>query len=269
MSRRGGVIISPLGGAGMWLHGPQRPRDQFVALVVLSVWWDFGDTDLNLCVRQERERSTKQWSGTWTRRQPRRGPRRSCEGDNVHMSIAEGIHQRCQELIRALDVPVPCREVDLLSAARLYLNRDVRLLEMRNFDLPPGFVIDDGLTAHIFINHDLNPIHRLHVIGHEVGHVLLGHTAGARPKKAKPGLERGRCRTPGPQPSDMPPLGSVDERREHEAEMFALLLLGGHDPETPTFPRPRRAMSQAAVRRLEGAFPRSLAALGAGRERVG
>jgi hypothetical protein len=185
------------------------------------------------------------------------------------MSIAEGIHQRCQELIRALDVPVPCREDDLLSAARLYLNRDLRLLEMRRFDLPAGFVIDDGRTAHIFINRDLIPLYRLHVIAHEVGHVLLGHTAGARPGRAKPGLERGRCRKPGAVSGDLPPLGSVDELRDHEAELFALQLLGADESELPIMPRPRRAMSQAAVRRLESAFPRSLAALGAGRERVG
>lgn len=183
--------------------------------------------------------------------------------------VVEGMHRRCWELIRALDVPVRCREPDMLAAARLYLRRNIKLYEWSSIERLTGAVVDrPGIGVEIWIDRSLSPIHRCHVIAHELGHVLLGHTAES-------GAGRHLCGIGNTAPrSDIAalvmPVDSQRSRlREEEAELFALLLLGLREPEVPITPRPRRAMSQIALRRMESAFPCSLAATGARRERVG
>lgn len=186
------------------------------------------------------------------------------------MSNAEGIHNRCWELIRALDIPVPCREPDMLAATRLHLNRHIFLNEWHFSGGITGLVVDGPQAAtciEIWVDRTLNPFHRRHVIAHELGHVLLGHTAHSSVSKHLCAIENSP-----PMSADSAALDRAHSMHVHgvedEAELFALLLLGQRDPEEPTRPLRRRRMSEPALSRLERAFPGTQSAVGAERERL-
>ncbi|MEJ3742145.1 hypothetical protein WEI85_02435 [Actinomycetes bacterium KLBMP 9797] len=133
------------------------------------------------------------------------------------------LRRRCARLVRDIDVPVPfdaerlCREVGERTG------RPVRLLPTAMpADGPSGLVVTAARAHYLCYDTGTVPLHQQHIIAHELGHILAGHTAD-RELAADDGLlttldgemvRRVLARD-----------GGYDSRQEREAELIAELIL--------------------------------------------
>ncbi|WP_167336161.1 ImmA/IrrE family metallo-endopeptidase [Amycolatopsis alba] len=138
-------------------------------------------------------------------------------------------------MIDGLDIPDPFDVQVLCDRLTTRRGRPLRLAGAAlPADSPGGLLVSTESADYIFYDSRLSSLHQLHVIAHEIGHLLLGHRPG------DDCAESSRI----PLPDDFSPtlirhmLGRshYDDPDEFAAEVFATLILrrvGNRSPEPP------------------------------------
>ncbi|MCE7008181.1 hypothetical protein LWC34_35990 [Kibdelosporangium philippinense] len=165
-------------------------------------------------------------------------------------------HSRLSEFVALLDVPAPFDIDELVRRIGAVRGRPIVL---RAVDLPAdgpsGMWIATGSADHICYAAGTSPLHQEHIVLHELGHLLCGHTA-PQPDPDKifkflmPSLDPAMVRSV---------LGrsAYSDPEERQAEMFAMLVL----ERANRLPSRRHRLSPELAEVLD----RIEAALGAGR----
>jgi hypothetical protein len=88
------------------------------------------------------------------------------------------LRQRCEARVRGLDIPAPFDAAELCRRLEGGWGRAIRLVPL---DLPPegpcGVWVSTATTEYIVHERRTSPLHREHIILHEVGHLLCRHEA--------------------------------------------------------------------------------------------
>lgn len=134
------------------------------------------------------------------------------------MQTYAGSVERCQRVIRELDVPPPHRPADMVGLAQLMCKRPVRLVELPAGCRLMGLLLDAESSVLVCVNPRLRGLLLRHVVAHQLGHLLLGHRLGRTAHghhvvAVEHAQWASRC--------------AIDRRAEHEAELFAMLMLAG------------------------------------------
>ncbi|WP_285742175.1 hypothetical protein [Lentzea sp. NBRC 105346] len=94
--------------------------------------------------------------------------------------ISRQVRKRCQALVDGLALPEPFSVDALVDSIAALRNRPIHL-----FALPPGMVVNAcGLwiatESHdeIYVEEKTTPLHREHILLHEIGHILCDHESG-------------------------------------------------------------------------------------------
>lgn len=131
---------------------------------------------------------------------------------------------RCQARLDELDLPRP---FDVRTLCADLGRRRGRLVELVEMTLPPGapsgLWLSTGERDYIVYEHATSPLHREHIILHELSHMLCGHTSPSalgeeRVSRLFPRLDPGMIRRV---------LGRAgySSEEEQEAEMLASMIL--------------------------------------------
>lgn len=144
------------------------------------------------------------------------------------------LHHRCEELINRLPIPDPFDVPTFLDRLTARRGRRIELVPAAlSATLPCGMLISTDQADYICHAIDATPLHAQHIDMHEVGHLLLDHATDRNEDipQARPDLaEQAALRTLLPDLSQAMIhriLGrtTYSDRDEHEAEMFASMLL--------------------------------------------
>lgn len=132
------------------------------------------------------------------------------------MLSARRLRKRCWETVRRLRLPDPFSVPALIDSISAQRGRTLYLHPLDHPaggpDMPCGMWVATDVADHIFFEQRTSTFHQEHIILHELGHMICGHTLGV--VDADPDVVRGALgRT------------SYDTRQEQEAEMVATLLL--------------------------------------------
>ncbi|MGW3964193.1 hypothetical protein ACWED2_30565 [Amycolatopsis sp. NPDC005003] len=142
----------------------------------------------------------------------------------------------CEALINGLDLPDPFDIRSLCDRLAAKRHRPIRLAQMAlPADSPGGLLVSTKSADYIFYDCRISSMHQLHVIAHEIGHLLWEHRAGGGDAEASRSLL----------PDDFSPalirnmLGRshYDDPEEYAAEVFATLILprvSSWSPEPPS-----------------------------------
>jgi hypothetical protein len=93
------------------------------------------------------------------------------------------IRRRCEQLVKALDIPDPFEAELFYAQIGTYRRKKLLTLPVGlRADGPSGFWIGTATTDYIVYEKNTSPLHRMHIILHEVGHILCDHqSAGSAP----------------------------------------------------------------------------------------
>jgi hypothetical protein len=133
------------------------------------------------------------------------------------------LRQRCERLIEGLDIPVPFDAGELCGRVAASRGRPIHLhAATMPAGAPCGVLVATPGDDYIIYERGTSQMHQEHIIVHEVGHVVGGHTAAV--------LNLDTCRLL--LPSLDPAIVSLVLARNHytadqerEAEAFATLVL--------------------------------------------
>ncbi|WP_103944769.1 ParH-like protein [Thermomonospora echinospora] len=124
-------------------------------------------------------------------------------------------------------IPSPFDAEQFINRLQDWRGRRIRLepisLERATPDLPCGALIETATTDYILYIPGATPLHREHIIVHEVAHMLFEHESGLT------ALELGSALFPGLDPRLVRQVlgrASYTTDEECEAETFASLLIG-------------------------------------------
>jgi hypothetical protein len=130
--------------------------------------------------------------------------------------------RRCRTIDQALDLPAPFDEARLLDQLARRRGRPIELMPVPAApDLPCGLLVATGRADYILYRTDTGPLHRRHIVVHEVAHLLFDH-AGAAP------LAQATALLPHLSPALVQRvLGRTvyTEPQEQEAELLASMIL--------------------------------------------
>lgn len=87
------------------------------------------------------------------------------------------LHRRCQRVVAQLDVPSPFDVRALCRGVAQRRGRPIQLLPMRDGSVLSGLWVATPTTDYIAYETSTSPLHRDHIILHELGHVLCDHAA--------------------------------------------------------------------------------------------
>jgi hypothetical protein len=158
------------------------------------------------------------------------------------------LRARCEAQVRALELPARVDLDSVVAAVAARRRHPIALCPVRGRPVPCGMWVAADSRDYVFYEADTSPLHRAHIILHELAHALLGHDP-ARIARAEllrellPDL-------------DAHLLEHVLERAsyarpdEQEAELLASLLLSRLSLGPPTAP-PDDPAIQSARERLE------------------
>lgn len=141
---------------------------------------------------------------------------------------AYGAVRRLQRHARALGVGEPFDLERVRASVQRRRDRPLRFLPMPWVGLgPSGLWLQDPVEDVICYPADTSPLHQLHVILHEIGHIALGHRGLPRPSLPPP---NGRSVWPAvatvikyrDQPRRHVPYNDAEE---YDAELFATVAL--------------------------------------------
>jgi hypothetical protein len=160
------------------------------------------------------------------------------------------LRSRCHQTILALSIPSPFGLEPFRECLERHRGRPVELILRA---MPTGcsglWLGDDGDADYILCERRTTPLHQLHIVSHETGHMLFGHRGSAV------STEFARLLFPGLNPEFVQAFlarSVYTEEEEQEAETFASLLLE-YAARLP--PASGLAPDQAALLgKLEGAF---------------
>lgn len=134
----------------------------------------------------------------------------------------KAVRRRCETRLSALAVPVPF-DLDRFSAAIAEQRGRPLYLHPATVDgAPCGVWISSGDADHVFFDGTTSPVHRQHIVLHELGHVVAAHEGTGSPgdwvRRLLPNLDpnvvaKVLCRT------------TYSDADEIEAEVFASVVL--------------------------------------------
>lgn len=179
------------------------------------------------------------------------------------------IHRQCMQVVRALDIQPPCDTETMVSAAEALAHRDIRVLQRSGLGRLTGFVLDDGHYVDIWVDAQLTDFARRHVVAHQLGHVLLGHTRAMRSNGATRVWDGGAAAMECVNALLL--CDQLGHAAEDAANSFARLLLGAPTSEFLNAPAPRVEMSADALDGVgERVAPASLSVVaGSGAKAIG
>ncbi|MGY5033089.1 hypothetical protein ACWC9U_19775 [Streptomyces sp. 900116325] len=159
--------------------------------------------------------------------------------------------ERCEELVRSLDIQSPfdiealCASISEQRGRPLYLHSTPGVT---GSGIPCGAWIATEKADHIFHEQSTSPLHRTHIILHELGHMLLGH------RSALDGAALGISATlfPSLSPAVVTNLmkrASYDTAAERSAEYFAGLIASTVDLATK-----KQRARESVLQRLDDAL---------------
>lgn len=138
------------------------------------------------------------------------------------MTTTSGARSRCRELLRQLSVPQPFVLEEFLDRIE---RRVGHVIDLRGADLGGsavcGMLLGTKDRLIVLYPNNTTAMHRQHIIVHEFGHLLLGHT------------------------------GFGDAEEERQAELFATMLLA---TTTIDIPVPRHGVGDPVLARLRTLF---------------
>ncbi len=156
------------------------------------------------------------------------------------MSLRD-VRQRCQRLLDDCAGPDPFDANAFRQAVEKRRSRPIRMVPRDQMVGPCGVLISLRDTDYVFYEAGTSPVHRDHIVAHELGHLLCDHVPRERIgdeviRSLMPDLEPTMVRTA---------LGrtSYGEVEEQEAEMVASLVLGR--------PRTRQPAADPVMERLQ------------------
>jgi hypothetical protein len=162
------------------------------------------------------------------------------------------LRRRCEDKLRELYVPQPFELGAFLADLERVRERPVELMPITaRPDSPCGLWISMPLADYIFYEQHTEPLHRTHIICHEVGHMLFGHRG--RPwddaiiRLLMPSLDPKLVRS-------ILGRNAYSTEEEREAETLASLLLerAATPPPAPATPVPEHLA--AVLSRVESTF---------------
>ncbi len=136
------------------------------------------------------------------------------------------MRRHCARLVRDIKVPVPFDAEALCREVGDRIGEPIHLLPVAMpADGPSGLVISGSRAHYLCYDSGTRPLHQQHIIAHELGHLIAGHTTGhvEDTEPATPALL-----------STLDPVvvrqalardAGYDRREEVEAEIIAELLL--------------------------------------------
>ena len=91
------------------------------------------------------------------------------------------VKQRCAAVIREIGIPVPFDLAGFCARLELHRGRPIHLVAVTGVpDAPSGLWVSTADADYIYHPEGLSPLHRAHIVLHEIAHMLLGHRGGAR-----------------------------------------------------------------------------------------
>ncbi|SRR5216683_1474488 len=162
------------------------------------------------------------------------------------------LRRRCAEKIRMLRVPRPFDLAKFRTELERVRRRAVELVPTTTRpNAPCGLWISMAGADYIFYDDGTEPLHQLHIICHEAGHMLFGHhgspwNGGEITRLLMPSLDPALVHS-------MLGRTAYTDAEEREAETFASMILERIIP--PPRPRPPMAPEAAEVLdRVESVF---------------
>ena len=177
-----------------------------------------------------------------------------CNGGGV--AETKSLRQRCERALAGIAVPVPfdlellCQRIQQLRGKRLVL---LPMPQAGGIGSPCGLYLATDDAEIICYDADTSPMHRDHIVLHEIGHMLLGHVSGAESLLATaarlmPDLDPQLIRS-------ALARTTYDTQAEREAETMATLLRGSTLRE-PVSTRPENGAPDALTRLRASLGPR-------------
>lgn len=173
-------------------------------------------------------------------------------GEGVSTVPDRELYRRCLAKIKTLDIPEPFSLDEFCTRLKRQRDRPVRLVPIvARLDSPCGLWVGLADADYIFYERATTPLHRRHIILHEIGHLLFDHRGG-------PWLDDDLTRLLMP---DLDPaliramLGRTiyTEIEELEAETVASLILERASEPAPPLPHLEPALA-AVISRVESTF---------------
>lgn len=130
----------------------------------------------------------------------------------------------CEPIIRRMNIEWPLDITALCRQVAAERGRPLHLLGLTGRGgAPTGLWVTTDTADYIFYNELASPLHRAHIVLHEIGHMVLAHAAGttlsaATAQLLMPGLDQAAVRKS---------LSRSDysATQEQEAEVFATLIM--------------------------------------------
>ncbi|HEY0699634.1 MAG TPA: hypothetical protein VGD43_17690 [Micromonospora sp.] len=132
--------------------------------------------------------------------------------------------RRFARLVGRIRVPATGDSAALCQAVSEHLDRPIQLIPLPlPVDAPCGLVITTRSAHYVAYDNQTSPLHQRHIVAHELGHLLAGHSA--RPV-GETDLARllMPTRDPGVVTAVLARTPGYDEQAEKEAELIADLL---------------------------------------------
>ncbi len=143
------------------------------------------------------------------------------------------VRRRCRARLRELTLPDPFDLTELCRSVSISRSRPLHVRGIpgpASRDRPCGIWIATDDDDWIFVDQQTSPLHRQHIVLHELAHMLCGHAAGDLPendmlRRLFPDLSPAMVRT-------VLSRASYQSEPEREAELLASLILARAQPAT-------------------------------------
>ncbi|MGV9264868.1 ParH-like protein [Kitasatospora sp. NPDC003701] len=94
--------------------------------------------------------------------------------------VEQGLWQRCRGVAESIPLPEPFGIPALTEALALRRGRPIELMPLSGPDHSPcGVLISTDRADYIGYPADTTALHQQHIVLHEIGHLLCGHTGGS------------------------------------------------------------------------------------------
>lgn len=134
------------------------------------------------------------------------------------------LRRRCRKRLESLEIPEPFSVGELCHRLAQQRDRPIHLHELpvaKREDMPCGAWLATSTEDHIVYESGTSPLHRDHIILHELAHMLCGHVFGCAEELA-PSLSWDLDSTV---PQLMLARAEYTSGQEHEAELLAGLIV--------------------------------------------
>ncbi|WP_344327553.1 ParH-like protein [Kitasatospora putterlickiae] len=134
-----------------------------------------------------------------------------------------GLWQRCRTVAESVPLPEPFGIPALTEALARRRGRPIELIPLSGpVHAPCGALVSTDRADYIGYPVDTTALHQQHIVLHEIGHLLCGHTGGGLAASAAEAL---LPRLPGELVHRVLGRSAYSERQEQEAELVASLAL--------------------------------------------